>query len=411
LPAVNRHFGQASQSSGYWMSALLGVLKSQKDMRFGAVAASPRFPDVHFSEDGIEYFVIGQPRGFSYLSYRKRDLRRCDDIINEWRPDLIHIHGTERFYGLLAAEGFLHIPVVISFQGILSEIRKVYFGGLSRLDILRTHSFRQVIRGNGMLQDYLRFCKAAKREEFVIAHTKNFFGRTQWDRAHMLALNPHANYYDIGEVIRPEFSKLSWSIEDIDRYSIVFTNAQNPYKGVAILLDAIRHLRQEFPSIRLRLAGDISPSWGYGRLLRKHIAAMGLDDRVEYLGYLEAEEMAGVLCRSHVYCTTSYMENSPNSVCEAQLVGVPCVASYAGGVPSLIKEGVTGLMFSPGDYAVLADQLREIFKDDGLAMKLSQEARAVALRRHDAQEIVNDCMSAYLDICVKHHSKYNNSVK
>ena len=59
------------------------------------------------------------------------------------------------------------------------------------------------------------------------------------------------------------------------------------------------------------------------------------------------------------------------------------MVSFVGGVPSMVNDGETALCFPPGDEAVLAECLRKLFDDDGLAQRLSESARKIALNRHD----------------------------
>jgi glycosyltransferase involved in cell wall biosynthesis len=112
--------------------------------------------------------------------------------------------------------------------------------------------------------------------------------------------------------------------------------------------------------------------------------------------------MAGKLCKSHVFAISSYIENSPNSLCEAMLVGMPCAASYAGGIPSLVEEGKTGLFFPPGDAAVLAGKIRQIFLDDDLAVRLGSQARLEAMKRHSPEQVVNQLLTAYRKVIANH---------
>src|SRR5581483_2952640 len=101
----------------------------------------------------------------------------------------------------------------------------------------------------------------------------------------------------------------------------------------------------------------------YDRFLRRRISGAALDSSIRHLGFLDADAMAGELRRAHVFALPSFMENSSNSLCEAMQVGLPCVASYAGGVPSLIEHGRTGLLFPPGDAPLLAEYIARIFRD------------------------------------------------
>jgi glycosyltransferase involved in cell wall biosynthesis len=94
----------------------------------------------------------------------------------------------------------------------------------------------------------------------------------------------------------------------------------------------------------------------------------------------------------------SFAENSSNSLCEAQTVGVPCVAAAAGGTPSLVDDGRTGLLYPAGDATALADQVGRTLGDDLLATRLGAAGRGEALLRHARRRVVGDLLGAYRSI-------------
>ena len=108
--------------------------------------------------------------------------------------------------------------------------------------------------------------------------------------------------------------------------------------------------------------------------------------------------MAIELANAHVFAIASYIENSPNSLCEAMLLGMPCVASYTGGIPSLITENKDGLFFPIGDAASLADRIRQIFNDDALAERLGHLARKRAVVRHQKDTIIKQLVTTYQEV-------------
>lgn len=124
-----------------------------------------------------------------------------------------------------------------------------------------------------------------------------------------------------------------------------------------------------------------------------------------FVGYtqsrLNAKEMAEELAKSHVCVSPSFIDNSPNAVCEAQLVGMPVVSTYTGGVPSLIEEGRTGLFFPTGDAPMLAARLREVFENDALAIRLGEQSYDVARRCHDPDAVVKQVLLAYDEVLKK----------
>ncbi len=83
---------------------------------------------------------------------------------------------------------------------------------------------------------------------------------------------------------------------------------------------------------------------------------------------------------------------------EAQLVGTPTIATDAGGTPSLVTDGVSGLLYPAGDAAALARQLERLFADDLLADTLSLGGRKCAHDRGGEQELVDTLVTIYRQV-------------
>lgn len=379
------------------MVGLLGRLLRSTDIHIGS-AAFGKVDKLQASQgDRVDCFVVPGGRWAIGNSVERR-LRACCDLIHEWKPDLIHIHGTEECYGLLAARGLVKTPTIISVQGLMgpcSEWHR-YFGNRRLVEVIRMHRWLEIpaLRGQGW--NFFNIQGDATREREIIRGTRFFLGRTAWDRAYIRALNPSAVYYHEPRILREAFWQQRWALGNAQPHRISFTNPNHPRKGVEVLLEAVKFLKPDFPNIRVVMAGYLSKRSGFGRYVRRRISELG--DTVVQLGQLAAEQMAGELARSHVFVSCSFIENNANSICEAQLVGLPVISTYTGGVPSLIEEGRTGLFFPTGDAPMLAARLRELFDDDALAVRLAEQAREVARKRHEPDAIVRGVLEAYQDV-------------
>src|SRR5579872_3288944 len=375
LPAVQIRRGQIPGGSGQWMTCLLRELQQIAGIDIEVATAHPGLDDDEFSVDGVRYFVFAQPRFESIFEARKRDLDRCVDLVTQRNPDVVHIHGSERFFGLLKARKLIETPALISIQGLVEACVPVFFGALSPSEIWKSQSWFELATRRGHFWRYRDYLKGARLGREILEKAKFFMGRTAWDRAQLFGVNPDAVYYPGGELLRPEFSKTRWNLSECQRHSVIFTNAgSEPRRGLEILLGAMQLVRREFPDAELRLAGTLGHRRAYERFLHRTIADAGLSGAIEHLGYLSASEMAEELRRARVFVQPSFMENSSNSLCEAMQVGLPCVASYAGGLPSLVEDRHTGLLFPPGDAPMLAAAILQIFRDDDLAVRLSDAA-------------------------------------
>jgi glycosyltransferase involved in cell wall biosynthesis len=389
--------GKGVRSGGGWTAALVGRMLAETDHVFGYAAFGEVNQVQHIRRERIDYFIVPKQLGKAGLNCKKA-LSVCGDIVNAWEPDLVHIHGTEGPFGLLTARSIIKCPAIISLQGLLGPCAEWYrfFGNRSLLEIVQMHRWLEVLRLRGQWSGFLQIRKNAKREKEIIGGNRFFMGRTAWDRAYIHELTPTSMYYHEGRFLREPFWQRTWSLETAKRHRLLFTNAKHPRKGTEVLIDAVRILRPDYPDIHVCLAGGIPHRTGYGRHLRRKMLEVG--NCVTELGALNAEQLTGELIKTHVFVHPSFIDNSPNSVAEAQLLGMPVVATYTGGVPSLIEDGRTGLFSPTGDAFMLAARIREIFEDDDLAVRLGSQAREVAVRRHDPDVIVNEILAVYEDV-------------
>jgi glycosyltransferase involved in cell wall biosynthesis len=397
MPAVQRRLGRDAGGSGHWMTCLLEKLKSTPDVDLDVVTAYPGLKDDSFTDAGVRYFVVGQPRFQPFFGGTLRDLDGCAAIVREREPDVVHFHGTERFYGLLQSRRMIDAPGVISLQGLLGPYLSAHFGELGPIGLLRAERAVELATRRGLLWRYVDYRSAARREREILLGARTVMGRTEWDRAYLNSVNPDAEYRHAGEILRPDFRAAQWRLNRCERRTIIFTNAGEPRRGAETLLRALVVVRREFPDAKLLLGGGIGTRHGYERRLRRTIAESGLADSVELLGYLDSAAMARALTRAHVFSIASFLENSPNSLCEAMQIGMPCVASYAGGIPSLVEHNRTGLLFPPGDAPLLASAILRIFRDDALAERLGRAARVEATERHDPGAVLSQLLDAYAE--------------
>ena len=120
-----------------------------------------------------------------------------------------------------------------------------------------------------------------------------------------------------------------------------------------------------------------------------------LEDKLYFLGDLSADEMKQAFLDANVFALTSTLENSPNSLGEAMLLGVPCVAADVGGVRNLMCHGEEGLVYASGDIRALTEDILQLFAMEEKAAALGEKARAHALKTHDPEKNLQDLMDIY----------------
>ena len=390
FPGAAALLGREVMNKGWWMVSLADRLAKEPGITLTVATETDLVrQEVAGDAAGIRYVMLPAPwrakhrRALGILGWDSL-VRQCEDLVSREKPDVVVFHGTELGYGLVTPR--LKVPALVSLQGILNPYHPHYWGELKG-------SWRRWLHPSAMLGDFF-YRRRMPNERTIIATNRLFLGRTEWDKAHMRAINPTGAYFHEDRVLRPIFLSSAWNLAAAERGRVYTTTTPAFLKGTSCLVEAMALVRQTHPASRLVIGGPIGTK-GVGDHIRRRIRRLGLGDRVEFAGYLSADKIVDNLLRAHVYVIPSFIENSPNNLAEAQAVGVPCVGSYAGGIPSMIEHGCTGLLFNVGDPAVLAQRIRSILDDDVLAAHLSFSARTMAAHRHDPDRVV----AAHLAAC------------
>ena len=147
----------------------------------------------------------------------------------------------------------------------------------------------------------------------------------------------------------------------------------DPAKGLRVISDAVRRLRQKGLNVDLKVTG----SGNYG-------------DGTRSLGWVPTVQMPQVYQNAAVVVIPSLWEEPFGLVAvEAMACGLPVVASRQGGLESIVVEAETGFLVKPGDDAALADRLEELLTDVNLRQRMGSEARRRAVEFFDWDKIVN----------------------
>jgi len=160
---------------------------------------------------------------------------------------------------------------------------------------------------------------------------------------------------------------------------LLYAGVLIPGKGVHILLDAFAGVAPEFPDARLLIVGkDANPE--YAASLKEQVFSLGLRDKVIFREPVSQTELAQYMARSEALILPSFSEALGRVVMEAMTVGIPVIGSEVGGIPELIKDGVTGFLVPPGDVPRLADRIRWVLKNPQEAALLGLRAKECAAK-------------------------------
>ena len=400
LPPICEVLNLPVAVTGGWMYSSLKELKKEKELEFAVATVYPGREFVEREIGGTRYYLLPL-RGKSNLKYQPSLEAYWKKIRQEFSPDVVHVHGTEFAHGLAYIRACGTKGVVVSIQGLVSVIARYYLAGISRKEVLSNLTFRDIVKGDNLLQRQKKFYKRGIIEREYIRSVRHVIGRTSWDKAHVWAINPDVRYHFCNETLRGEFYKHLWRYEGCEKHSIFVSQAGYPIKGLHQVLKAMPFVLRSYPDAKIYVAGDDitrRPWWrltGYGAFLKSLVKRYGLEERVCFTGPLNEREMCEQYLKANVFVCPSSIENSPNSLGEAQLLGVPCVASYVGGIPDMM-EGNEENMYRFEEVEMLAQKICETFGKPNLKIDTS-----TVRKRHNAERNSHVLLKIYSDISNK----------
>jgi glycosyltransferase involved in cell wall biosynthesis len=333
----------------------------------------------------------------------KQELNTFLRIIEEIKPDIIHVHGTENMFGRIIPR--TEIPVVVSLQGCLTVIEHKFFGDYSRRSmayslIPSSLKLKKALFHKSFIRIRREMKGMVRVEREILRNTKYVIGRTSWDRRILSVLSPKSVYYHCDEIIRDTFYKKKWEFRENSKFTIHSTIKNIPYKGFLTICEALFELNQNIgPAVEWRIVG-ILPNDEIVKITRRE-----LEDRfpkgLVFLGKLAENELVETLKGSSVFVMPSHIENSSNSLCEAMLLGIPIIATFAGGTPGLINDGLEGILVQDGDPWALAGAILELANNPEMAITFGRNARNQALIRHNPDTITDNLLTIYNDIIIR----------
>ena len=326
------------------------------------------------------------------------------DFLERIHPDIIHVFGTEYAHTLAMMRAVkrasLQLKTLINIQGLCSFIAKHYSAFLPD-SVIHSYTVRDFLKHDNIFQQRKKFERRGKYEIEALKLAHYISGRTEWDKACIREINPHARYYKCDEILRPGFYEKLWNFHDCKKYSIFISQAYYPLKGFHILLEAVANLVAKYPELQIYTTG-ISPlekKWmrldSYSKYIRTLICKYKLQNHIHYLGQLDEEAMCQQYLKANVFVSASSIENSSNSLSEAMILGVPCIASDVGGTNSLFTHNVDGYLYQADAPYMLSYYIDTIFSDIEKANEFSRNARQHARETHDKTIICQQLKRIY----------------
>lgn len=396
--------GKPPVNSGGWISSLESLIKTKDEVElfvsyFGDVPTLTQIKN-----DGVTYYILPNQKNrvkkylnklFGYSQReRSKDIDYYFTVVDSIKPDIIHVFGSENSFGLISK--YTNIPVLIHIQGVLNSIYKKFLGCDNFSYYIFSSSLKSLVLLRNPLFKLLSIKRRLNQEKEIFNISKFISGRTEWDRKITKMYSPNAKYFHIDELLREPFYRDSFSKgHHSNSLTIVSILNDNPYKGISTLMKTLYFLNKK-RKIKFiwRVIGLNKKDQTVKVALKKHQKTDYIS-QIEFLGRLNASEVYLELSNASIYVHTSIIENSPNSICEAMMLGKPVIANYVGGIPSLINNNLDGVLIEPNSPEILATEILRLWNDKSLMKKLGSNAKKRAILRHDKNKILQSVLNTY----------------
>ncbi len=329
---------------------------------------------------------------------------KLSKIVDEEEPDVIDVQGVEFSFGDSLVNCNVKCPVCVTLQGLAGACADVYVKGMPLKELLLGRSKRNNKRLNGLLERKVMMHIRARKSDKIIKKVNYCIGRTHFDKAEAERINPHIKYYSCNRILRNDFYSYQWDVEKAEKHKLFGIRSEIPYKGLHYAVRVIAKLKEKYPDVLLEVPGGLkvdeplSSIASYPKYINELMDKYDVRENIVFLPSLNPREIAEHMMTSRAFYQYSIIENSPNSLAEAQIMGVPSVASNVGGTASYAEDGVSGLLFEVDDIEECAEKISRIFEDDKLCLKLSATGKKIAEERHDVKVNTEKLVSIYREI-------------
>ena len=385
------------RNNGVWMDALMLSFAEYNEHQLVIATTATISETIRIEESGVTFYALPDQPPMLFNENQSSNIKVWQKLIDDEKPELIQVWGTEFTHGLCALRLAKGIPSVIYMQGYLGSIARHYLAGMTHDELKKSVTFRDIIKRDSIVQQQKKYYASTAKEKEMFELSGNVICENDWCENSIRSIVPDINVYRCPLSINQVFTQYSWDINNAEPHTVICNASGYPLKGLHMLLRAVSLLKKKYPDIKLRVPGaevtsDGSIQWllrkrGYTKFIEQLIKELDLEENIVWLGALLQDKLAEQYEKARVFVLCSAIENHSSSLKEAMMVGTPSVASSVGGVPEYVTHGENGFLYRFEEYDILASYISKLFDDDALANRISENAKKGIRDLHGEKDI------------------------
>jgi glycosyltransferase involved in cell wall biosynthesis len=305
--------------------------------------------DGRFKKDNVDIHVV--KKSLLYPFCTPSFVWRLKHEIIEINPDIVHAVVSGTSYSTVVTLVQKKYPTLLSVRGIRSKEAK-FNRGITRI-------FDMLIE--------------IPNEMYVLSKVPNIIVCSP-QMKEMVGTKTSSKIYVIPNGIDfDEIQKIR--VEDrLKHPAILFMGTYSLKKGIDVLLNAVPIIRKEIPSLHVYIAGK-SVSEEEDKNLKKLAEELNIEESVSFLGFISGAEKYAYYKSADIYVHPSRYEPFGVVLLEAMACGKPIVASRVGGIPFVVEDGETGLLFKSENVEELAEKVILLLRNKELRVKMGKAGR------------------------------------
>lgn len=409
IPEAKEVMGDETQVRVSWLVGISKALREKVEL-YIAYTSHERTEIAIGKGENVTFVAV--PR--QYKAVNRFDEKLEDEFVKVYeqvQPDAIHVFGTEFPHTLSVMNASIKAGridrTVVSIQGLVSIYAGHYVASIPEW-VQHFYTVRDILRHCNILGAKREFAMRGRYEIEALEKAKHVIGRTDWDEACAKMFHPEIEYHFNNEILRESFYRNEWTYEKCDKHRIFMSQGGVPYKGFHFMIEALAVLKRKYPDVTLYITERdyVNPSGmkerirlnSYQYYIRKLIKKYGLKENIHFLGTLDEQQMCEQYLKANVFVSPSAIENSPNSLGEAMILGTPTVVSDVGGVKNMIQHEEEGFVYQHDASYMIAYYAGKCFEMGAEAKRMTDKARKHASQIFDIEQNIADLVAIYQKI-------------
>lgn len=331
--------------------------------------------------------------------YSKANYKKMKEALEDFKPDIVHIHNFQRQLSASIIETIKkkNIPIVFTAHDV-----QAVCPAITMMD--NDKCICEKCKGGKYLNCVKKKCNKGSTLKSIIGAIEGYYYRAKkiYTKKINYIITP-SNFYKTKFVEDgiPDYKiKALHNFVDLKQYDLETTDEGyalyfgrlSKEKGILNLVNAFAKLENG----TLYIAGEGPEKENIEKIINEN----NLQERVKLLGFLNADEMKDAIrkCR-FVVVPSIWYENCPYSVMETLAIGKPVIGANIGGIPELVQETKTGLVYKFDDIDDLSNKMKIFFEDAKLAEQFGKNAKEEAKELYGKEKHYEKIMEIYQKLC------------